>query len=210
MSDSEVVAKFRRSMILDYDAWHDGTGYDTSVLADASDADKDIIADLLNPPGGWRDVEALEALNTAKAASILRAAIKSRNPEVRTALTRYAPAKVSDKEKTAILVKALKTGAFYQDMTSALQQIEEHHPKPVIDALFRGLFTQTGDVACHFAAMLTFLHGKAKTNFDWGKRPLFLKFNTDNQAERREAFVELCSLLEMDPDKLRKSLKLKS
>jgi hypothetical protein len=203
MTDSPVVAKFRSSMSLDYDAWHDGTGYDLSVLDRASAADKEIIATLVSPPKGWRDVEALAALGTETALMALRAAIDSDNAEVRTALTRYAPSSVSDDEKMALLVKALTTGAFYQDMTSALQQIEQFHSPQVIDALFRGLFTQTGDVACHFAAMLAFLHGKAKTTFDWDKRPLFLKFNTDNEGERRAAFVELCELLEVDVGRIR-------
>lgn len=46
--------------------------------------------------------------------------------------------------------------------------------------------------------MLTYLHKKAKTTFDWGKRPLFLRFNTDDQAEKRAAFVDLCALLKLD------------
>jgi len=38
-----------------------------------------------------RDVEALAALDTARAREALKAAIKSSNHEVRAAVTRYAP-----------------------------------------------------------------------------------------------------------------------
>lgn len=207
-SKSELVEEFKRSMMLDFDAWHDGTGYDLNIIAKANAEEREEIAELLIPPKGWRDVEALSALDTPTSAAALRKAMKSEVGEVRTAVARLSPPRVTAGEKTKLLVRALTTGKFYDDMTSALQQVEEHHPKPVIDAMFRALFTQTGDVACHLAAMLTFVHGKAETNFDWDKRPLFLKFNTDSQAERRAAFTELCSLLELDDVKTIKRLKI--
>lgn len=198
MSQSSVVEQFQKSMMLDYDAWHDGVGYDLAVIENATPTEREAIAQLVIPPKGWRDVQALAALDCDAARNALRDAVHSGIAEVRVAITRYAPSTVNEDEKVALLVRALSDGAFYQDMTSALQQIEHFHPKPVVDALFVGLFTQSGDVACHFAAMLTFLHKKAKTTFDWGKRPLFLRFNTESQAERREAFTELCELLEID------------
>lgn len=144
MNTSVVVEQFKKSMMLDYDAWHDGIGYDLTVISDATPAEKEAIAELLIPPKGWRDVEALASLDTATSRRALRSAKDSNIPEVRTALTRHAPDSVTDEEKTALLVRALSTGAFYQDMTSALQQVEHFHPKPVIDAMFVGLFTQSG------------------------------------------------------------------
>lgn len=198
MNNSVVVEQFRKSMTLDYDAWHDGIGYDVAVIESATPAEREAIAELVIPPKGWRDVQVLATLECDTARAALREAVNSGVPEVRVAITRFAPSTVTEDEKTALLVRALSQGAFYQDMTSALQQVEHFHPKPVVDAMFIGLFTQSGDVACHFAAMLTFLHKKAKTKFDWAHRPLFLRFNTESQAERRDAFTELCALLKID------------
>ena len=201
MKKSEVVERFRASMTLDYDAWHDGIGYDMDAVAAANASEKKAIAALVTPPQGWRDIQTLATLGTDSANAALRDAMRSEVAEVRTAVIRYAPSVVSDDEKAELLVRALTSGAFYQDMTSALQQIATFHPPAVIDAMFRALFTQSGDVACHLSAMLAFVHKRAKTTFDWGKRPLFLKFNTDDRAVRRAAFTELCVLLMIDEAK---------
>ena len=67
------------------------------------------------------------------------------------------------------------------------------------DALFRGVLQREGDVAVHFAALLMFLHGKAKEAFDWDQRPFFLDFNTADRAERRQRFRELCEKLGLNP-----------
>lgn len=185
-------------MNIDYEKWHDGIGYAVDLLHEASDTERAAIVALLVPPQGWRDVEALAALNSDAAMAALRIAFHGDDAEVRVAVTRFAPALFSDDERAALLVRALEGGEFYQDMSSALDQVEAYHPPPVVDALFRGLFVRPGDVACHFAAMLTFVHGKAESTFDWDKRPLFLRFNTDDQVERLAAFHELCALLEVD------------
>jgi len=74
-----------------------------------------------------------------------------------------------------------------------LLQVEEHHPPPVIEALFRGALVRKGDIAVHFAAMLMFLHGRAAEAFDWDQRPFYLTFHTEDPAERAAAFRELCA-----------------
>jgi hypothetical protein len=70
----------------------------------------------------------------------------------------------------------------------------------VIDALFRGLLKRDGGTAVHFSAMLMFLHGKAASSFDWDHRPFFLQFNTEDPAERRRCFRELCDRIGLKPD----------
>ena len=66
-------------------------------------------------------------------------------------------------------------------------------PAAVVDALCRGVLSREGDVAVHFAAMLTFLHGQAAEAFDWAQRPFFLRFHTADRREREAAFRELCA-----------------
>lgn len=195
----EIVDRFRKAMQIDYEKWHDGIGYDLDVLAEANDDEKRTILSYLIPPSGWRDIEALAAIDSDVARKALHKALTSDNAEVRAAVTRYAPSIASEDERTEVLLRALKHGKFYDDLTSALDQVEDFHPPAIVDALFRGLFVRPGEIATNFAAMLAFVHGKAESAFDWGLRPLFLKFNSDDGAERERAFEELCVLLELNP-----------
>ncbi len=105
----------------------------------------------------------------------------------------------SNDSRSARLVLALTVGTFYGTLTQALDEIADFHPTEVMNALFRGLMLRDGEVACHLAAMLAFLHGKADSIFDWDLRPLFLTFNTEDGSERAAACRELCVLIDVDP-----------
>lgn len=199
--------KFRESMRIDYDKWHDGVGYDLETLSQLNEADRESALSLLIPPNGWRDVEALATFDSDVARAALHKALKSGNAEVRAAVTNYAPWIGTDDERTETMVRALKHGKFFDDLSSVLDQVEEFHPPAVVNALFRGLFVRPGEIATNFAAMLAFVHGKAESAFDWELRPLFLKFNSDDGAERERAFEELCTLLELDPVEVRARIK---
>ena len=107
-----------------------------------------------------------------------------------------------DGRRAQRLVLALTEGTFYGTLTQALDEIAEFHPPVVMEALFRGLVRREGEVACHLAAMLAFLHGKAESIFDWELRPLFLTFNTEDRAERAAACNALCTLIDIDPASL--------
>src|SRR5262249_37349526 len=121
---------------------------------------------------------------------------------VRTAIADYAPHLLKQDERTSLLVDALEHSAFYGGLTQALEQVETFHPQEVIDALFRGLLKRDGETAVHFAAMVTFLHGKAASSFDWDQRPFFLQFNTENAADRRRYFRELCERIGVNADEM--------
>ena len=143
-------------------------------------------------PDDWREVEALAALDSPQTRVALRNALKSSNHQVRLAVHRYAPALVSDTERTAALVAAIQGADTYSGLTPALMQIETFHPPAIIQALLRGLMERDGGSACHFAAMLYFLHGKSAAAFDWQHRPFFLRFNTNDVIDRKKVFRELC------------------
>lgn len=197
-SGSALVDAFKTSMKVDYEKWHDGIGYDLTLLQVATDADRTLIVAELTPANDWRDVEALAAIDTDAARATLRSAIHSSNGEVRTAVLRFAPQLSTDDERTALLVHALQFSAFYGGLTGALDLVASFHPPRVVNALVRGLFTRPGEIACHFAAMLWFIHGKSDDIFDWDMRPLFLEFNSHDRQERRVAFGKLCALLSID------------
>jgi hypothetical protein len=196
-----VVERFLQSVEMNYEKWHDGTGYDLEIIEKATPEERVEIEKLLvnRAVSDWRDVEALAALDSPRARALLCKTLKSGNRELATAVTDYAPEIVSEEEQTATLIAALEHLEVYGGLTQALLQVEEFHPPKVIDALFRGVLARDGDTAVHFAAMLMFLHGKARTSFDWDQRPFFLRFQTDVRAEREATFRELCQKLEIDP-----------
>lgn len=196
----DAVARFVSSMAVDRDAWRDGLGYDLEALRGASAEERVRIEDLLLGRGvsGWRDVEALAALGTPRAHAALREAAVGADAEVRLAVLSYAPDLVSEAGRTASVVAALRDAAFYGGLTQALAEVETRHPPEVVDALLRGALAREGEVAVHFAAMLCYVHGRTAEPFDWGERPFFLRFRTEDRRERETAFRELCARLGID------------
>ena len=199
-----ALDRFGQSMVIDYARWHDGIGYDLDVIRQATPQELSEIEDLLirRPISDWRDVEALAAIDSPRSRAALVQALRHPDIQIRTAVADYAPQLVSEDQHTALLIAAVERAEFYGGLTRALDQIESFHPRPVIDALFRGLLKRNGETAVHFAAMLMFLHGKASSSFDWNQRPFFLEFNTEDPAERRRQFLELCRRIDTDPDEM--------
>ena len=188
-------------MVIDYEKWHDGVGYDLDAIREASQDERQAIEILLFNRGtrDWRDVEALAALDTAGARAALRQAKHSRDHDVALAVARYAPDLLSVDERTAVIVRALQSAQFYEGLSEALDQADVHHPPAVIDALLRGTIERNDDAAVHFAALVLFLHGKADSPFDMAQRPFFLTFNTPDRDQRTRAFCELCRKVGLDP-----------
>ena len=201
-NDDSAAGRFRRSTVIDYEAWHDGTGYDLEALLTLRAADRRAVEQWLvaRAETDWRDVEALAALDTPTSRRALRNALRSPDHTIRNAVTQYAPQLVSAKSRTASLVAGLETGVVYGGLSQTLDQIESYHPAPVIDALFRGALQREGEVAVLLAAMLVFVHGKAETSFDWDQRPFFLRFHTEDHDARAAVFRELSAQIDVDPE----------
>ena len=195
---SAAIDRFLRSMVIDYDKWHDGIGFDVDALREVTPAERALAESKLDATRDWRDVEALAllaSLGSASAESALRRALKSGSHEIRLAVVRHAPDLVDEDERSASLVRALESAAPFAGLDATLSEVEAFHPAAVVDALWRGLTNRPGDVAVHYAAMLAFIYGRAESSFDWSLRPLFLKFNTESEGERRAALAELRALL---------------
>ncbi|MDP3072326.1 MAG: hypothetical protein Q8N18_18690 [Opitutaceae bacterium] len=196
-----VLARFKASMTIDYDKWHDGIGYEVDLIKQANPAELQAIEDLLikQRNGDWRDVAALAALDSPRAKAALKAAFRSGDTQVRMAVHSHAPELMTKTQRIASLVQALEQGDNYSGLTEALLEVETFHPPEIMTALLRGLMDRDGGTACHFAAMLYFLHGKSASAFDWNHRPFFLRFNTTDLVEREKAIRELCETIGADP-----------
>lgn len=184
---------------MNYEKWHDGVGYDLGALDEMTESDKDEIADILesNLSEPWRAFEALEHMSTPKALSIIANNLHHPSLGVRIAASRYA--RGAERQREQILIEALEKSEFYEGLTQALDQIESFHPQAVKDALLKGLLVRGDSAAVNFAGMLLYVYGKAGTSFDWGRRPLFLRFASADLEDRKRAFAELCEMIGVDP-----------
>ena len=194
-----ALDRFRNSLFIDYEKWHDGVGYDLDALRELTPAERMTAEQRLDATHDWRDVEALAILaelGSPSAEQSLRNALRAGSQEIRLAILEHAPQLADDDTRSAALVHALETATVFDGFTTTLDQVEKFHPPPIVDALWRGLTTRQGDVAVHYAGMLAFIYGKADSAFDWSMRPLFLKFNTEKSAERRAAIAELRSRID--------------
>lgn len=196
-----ILARFKASMEINYEKWHDGIGYDLELLKQASPEERKAIEDLLihRSAADWRDIEALAALDSNRAKEALKDALRTGNAEVRLAVHAHAPELLTEAQRTASLVQAVEQAENFAGLSQTLLEVERFHPPEVVRALLRGLMERDGGTACHFAAMLYFLHGKASSAFDWKHRPFFLRFNTGDLAEREKAVRELCETIGVPP-----------
>jgi hypothetical protein len=185
-----IVERFRESMVMNHERWHDGTGYDLHLLAEASSAELASIESLLTSRGvhDWRDAEALAALGTPTAHAALTRAFENGDEELKISLISHAPEIFNEEQRTGVLVNALREAG--PGLTQAMLLAEEWHPQPVIEALMEGVRAHDGVTAGEFAMMLLFLHGQADSVYDMSQRGFILRF----QDEDREMLCrELCA-----------------
>ena len=197
------LQRFKTSMNIGFEEWHDGIGYNIPAIRLASQEELDEIEKILinHRPRDWRDIEALAEINTKRSRETIKDVIKDQNPVLRIAVIRFTPDLITDNERTQSIIYALQNTEIFSGFSNLLEEVEIYHPKKVKEALIKGLLNRTGDVAVHFAAMLFYLYGKAKEPFDWKQRPFFLRFNTENRKKRVKVFRKLCQKLKINPEK---------
>lgn len=191
---TSLVTRFRKSMVIDYEKWHDGIGYDLALIKSASAEERVEIERILldRRDQDWRDIEALAALDSPAARKALKEALRSPKQEISVAVMSYATDLLSGAERVRTLVTALREAEFYGGLTQALLQVQSFHPPEIVAALFRGALERKDGVGVHFAAMLLFIHGKATSAFDWSQRPFLLRLNAAQRDARELVFLELC------------------
>jgi hypothetical protein len=200
---SDIINRFLQSMVITYEMWHDGNGYDVDLLKQMAPEEREAVEKTLitHQPRDWRDIEALAMIDSAMSRSVIESALKSTDPSVRREAMKYAGEKADPADREKLIIHAIRTKAIFDGLSQTLDEIEEFHTPAIVDALFRGALDGDGEAAVHFTAMLFFLHGKSREAFDWDHRPFFLRFNTTDRNERRNAFKELCQTVGVDSEK---------
>ncbi len=152
------------------------------------------------PTRDWRDLEGLLALGTDTGRAAVVNQLRTGKLEQRlqaARLLRDDPTLAAEVDAAA--VAGLESALLYGGLSVALDLATTRRTPGLVAALFRAALRDEGEAGVHAAARLAFIHGKAKEEFDWDVRPLFLRFNTPDRAAREAAFRDLCALCEVDP-----------
>ena len=200
---SEPLSRFLRSLELDYDRWHDGQGFDLESLARIDESERgDVVWELACRDPTWREIEALEQIDIPPASmAIKRALANSESIDTRLAAAAALDRlEKLDEPADAILAREIRNLTDTADgCTRALLMAEEYPTDSVKQALLAASRART-ECAMHCAGVLCYLAGVGKEPFDWDLRPLFLRLGPDEpEADRAEAFAELCALVKMEP-----------
>ena len=200
---STTFERFMASTEIDYERWREGEGYDLDALR-ALDPDEAFRAEqwLLGRAGqDWRDLEGLLAIGSEAARAAVVDQLRHGKLEQRLQAARLlADDPTLDAEIEAAVLAGLESAVLYGGLSVALDLATERRTPAMVASLFRATFRDEGEAAVHAAARLAFIHGAAKEPFDWELRPLFLRFNTQERAERVAAFRDLAVLCGVDPE----------
>ena len=200
---SEAFDRFMASTAIDYERWHDGRRLRPRCAARARSR-RGFRAEhwlLARAGSDWRDLEALLALGTPAARAAVVEQLRTGKLEQRLwAASTSVTIRRSQDDREAAVVAGLETALFYGGLSVALDLATEQRTPAMVDALFRAALRDEGEAAVHAAARLAFIHGKAKEEFDWELRPLFLRFNTPTAPSATRVFRELCTLCGVDPE----------
>lgn len=198
---SEAYERFMASTDIDYERWHDGVPYDLTALAELDGAERAEVETLLLTRAGedWRDLEGLLAIGSQRARTAVVTQLRHGSIQQRLeAAKRLPPDPAIERDREAAIVQGLAESTLLTGLSAVIGLAETYSTPLVINALFRALLRPDREIGVHAAALLAFLHGKAKEPFDWELRPLFLRFNTPDRQEREAAFRDLCALCKVD------------
>jgi len=201
-ASKDIVGRFRASMEINYQRWHDGVGYDLPLIAQATPEERARIEKLVlaEPVYDWRVVEALCHLRTPDAIARLKNALAtSADHSVRMAVTERAGDIVSPEERSAAIIAAVREAPLVKGLHHALQQIPAFRRPEIIEEVRQAVLKREGDGVPHCAGLLLFLHGKAVSLFDNAHRDLLLRFNTKDPAARAAACRDLFELIGDSP-----------
>jgi hypothetical protein len=194
---SAAYTRFKRSMMIDYDAWKDGTPYDVAALAAISEEERALLSEELCEKStlDWRDVEALRALATPEALKRVGVAAERQTDGggIEAFMDEVARGWTAEME-TRFIEKLERV----QSMTGALDRLyeiaEAHQTPAVIAQLLRNARIH-GDPTVRYSmgAFLLELSGHADTRytFDPELRPHLLNLNSADYKTYKAAVAWL-------------------
>jgi hypothetical protein len=200
---SADFVKFRDSMNIGYEEWHDGIGYDLEALGRLAGEEQRAAETTLLGRGvaDWRDVDALDCLGSPGALVALSAALSASDVNVRLqAAKRLHERKLlSDGELETLVIAALDSATISNGMVKILDMAEAHPTNAIRQKLLWCARHGHDDIRVHAAALVHFLYGQSTSAFDWANRPLYLRFGESDPSERDAALAELCRDIAVDP-----------
>jgi hypothetical protein len=179
---SAAYTRFKQSMILDYDAWHDGEPYDIPALAEISEEERALLADEICEKRSldWRDVEALRALATPKALKRVGKAADVQTDSAGISAFTDDVAQGWSAKIEARFIEKLENAEL--NALDRLYEIAEAHPTPAVMAqlLRNARIHSDPTVRYSMGAFLLELTGHADTRytFDTNIRPHLLDLNS--------------------------------
>ena len=203
---SEARKAFDASMVIGYEQWHDGIGYDLDALAKLTEAERgavasDLIHRITSGDGGWRDVEALVALGTNQAKRALQDALPRADLTLRLHIGHALAGMGAAVEMDRIIADALRGGDSDGSHSFALDLAVRYATPYLREVLLeRARNGGSAVLRVHAAALSLYLAGQAKRPFDWEQRPFFLQFGEDDPGIRARAYNELCRRLGLKDD----------
>jgi len=202
--------RFVDSMVMDYDKWHDGIGYDLAALREMSPDDRASVSQTLRiREQTWRELEALAVLaeldagpaQPSQSRQAIEASLKDDKADTRLAAAELLRQQGRMKDFDQFLAREIRNlNRIEQGLTRALLLAEQYPSETVKQALLYASWNRT-ECATHCAALLCYLAGVATSPFDWSLRPLFLRLGPNNSYfERKAAFDELSEKVNMTLD----------
>src|SRR5882724_3513386 len=102
---SPEMKRFLSSMVMDYERWHDGIGYDLEALDAMSEQETaetvQLLADRLNAgKGAWYDLEALAHVDSPESRAALSSALRNEDAAIRLRAAEYMAEQAEDSGET--------------------------------------------------------------------------------------------------------------
>jgi hypothetical protein len=187
---SETYQQFLDSMTMNFDRWHDGTGYDLETLKRLEPEERLSVEQMLignlKDGGDWRDVEALFSLGTTSAHAAVDKARFHHKTKVRDYALRIILDTLNPKEKNKKYIAELEAQVI-RAIENGNYEIAEGMPTlRVKKALLESTLKIDREKRVSAAAFLMYLCGKTSEPFDWDLRPFFLRFGKNNPQEAWE------------------------
>lgn len=182
---SAAFRRFKKSMVIDYNKWHDGEPYDIPALAEITPEERDQLVDeiIANASLDWRDVEALRALGTPKAiARVGMAAKRQHDGAGAEALEAEIERNGWSSETEQRLIVMLQRMKSMSGAADRLYWICEEHPTPAVMAqLLRNARDAEPVLRYSAGAFLLYLTGHSDDWYGFGEyRPRLLDLNTND------------------------------